>query len=326
MIKAGIVGLGRWGRIMVEAAANSPEISFTKGTTRTLANAEAFADENGFGLVQSYEELLGDSEIDAVVFATPHSHHERQVVAAAAAGKAVFVEKPFALDRASAERAIAAVDQAGVVLGLGHNRRFHPSMQMMRDKIGSGDIGTMLHIECAMTGPAGQKLTVDHWRASNREAPGGAMTAIGVHLVDGIIDLAGPVEEVYCRSVRRFVELETEDTTSVSLQMKNGATASLLCSIVAPLSYRFAVIGTKGIASVSTNSLERFDWQPLGETDPESTMTSGFDTVRAELECFARAIKSGGSYRIPHDEMVHGAAVLEATIQSARTREPVKVG
>lgn len=325
MIKAGIVGLGRWGRILVEATAESREICFVKGTTRTLANANDFADKNGFALVSSYEDLLRDPEIDALVFATPHSHHEGQVIAAASAGKHVFVEKPFTLEKSAAERAVAAVDERGVVLGLGHNRRFHPSMQMMRDKISSGEVGTIVHIDCTMTGPAGQKLTGDHWRARSSEAPGGAMTAIGIHLVDGIIDLAGPIEEVFCRSVRRFTKLETEDTTSVSLQLKSGATASLMCSIVAPLSYRFAVIGTKGIAAVSTTGLDRFDWQPLGGGAPECTMTSGFDTVRAELEAFAKAINSGGGYRISHDEMIHGSAVLEAAVISAANGQPVEV-
>ena len=128
MVRAAIVGLGRWGRSLVTAVqGKSGEISFALGHTRTRATAEDFCREKSIQLVDSYEAILKDRGIDAVVLATPHSQHEAQVRQAAAAGKHVFVEKPITLDRRSADAAVAAVRKAGLVLAVGFTRRFHPA-------------------------------------------------------------------------------------------------------------------------------------------------------------------------------------------------------
>lgn len=136
MLNAAIVGLGWWGQTLVEALTQSEIIRFSAGTTRTLSDdAKAFAAENNLKLHTNYEDILADPDVDAVVLATPHSMHTDQIVAASAAGKHVFCEKPFALTRADAERAVAATQEAGVTLGLGYNRRLHPEMNKLRDMI-----------------------------------------------------------------------------------------------------------------------------------------------------------------------------------------------
>jgi len=124
MIKAGVAGLGWWGKTLVEAVADgSDEIEFVAATTRSLSSdAQAFCKDQGLELLPNYEAMLDDPGIDAVVLATPHSLHVPQVVAAAAAGKHVFCEKPFALDKAGAKAAVAAMEKAGLTLGLGYNR------------------------------------------------------------------------------------------------------------------------------------------------------------------------------------------------------------
>ena len=104
MINAGIVGLGWWGRTLVEAVSNgqSDEINFVAGAARTHTDdLKAFAKQQKFELYDSYEKLLKDPKVDAVVLATPHSLHVEQVVQAAESKKHVFCEKPFALTRAA---------------------------------------------------------------------------------------------------------------------------------------------------------------------------------------------------------------------------------
>jgi predicted dehydrogenase len=126
-IRAAIVGLGRWGRSLVASVqGKGAELSFVRGYTRTRTAAEDFCRAHGVPLAETYEELLADPEIDAVVLATPHGLHESQIIAAAAAGKHIHVEKPITLDRAGADRAVAATRKAGVVLAVGYCRRFHP--------------------------------------------------------------------------------------------------------------------------------------------------------------------------------------------------------
>ena len=106
-------------------------------------------------------------------------------------GKHVFCEKPFALHKADAEAAVAATQQAGVTLGLGYNRRFHPEMTKLRQRIQSGDLGTLLHFEATMTFPNALFLKPDAWRADKDETPCGGLTPMGVHAIDGMIDLGG---------------------------------------------------------------------------------------------------------------------------------------
>src|ERR1700691_3969737 len=118
MIRAAVVGIGHWGRTLVSAVqGNSDKIRFTAGQTRTRAKAEAFCAEKGIALYDDLDQILADPAIGAVYFATPHSEHGGQVERTAAAGKHVFMEKPFTLDRKSAARALDAVARGGIVLG-----------------------------------------------------------------------------------------------------------------------------------------------------------------------------------------------------------------
>src|SRR5512143_2710623 len=129
MVRAAIIGLGRWGRSLVNAVHGKTDaIQFVAAHTRTWASAEDFCRERSIPMLNRFEDVLARRDIDAVVLATPHSSHAAQVTAAATAGKHVHVEKPLTLDRASAETVVAAARRAGIVLAVGFNRRFHPSV------------------------------------------------------------------------------------------------------------------------------------------------------------------------------------------------------
>lgn len=334
MIRAAIVGLGRWGRTLVGAVQGKSEaIRFTTGQTRTRSKAEAFCAEHGIALKDRLDEVLGDPAVDAVVFATPHSEHGAQVERAAAAGKPVFMEKPFTLDRKSAARALDAVARSGVVLGVAYPRRFHPGMRELKARIDNGRLGTVAHCSAEQNAPAGLFMDPASWRAEASEAPAGGMTALGVHNLDAIIHLFGRIDEVYATSLRRAVEYEAEDTTSVMLQMANGMSANLVCSLVSAVSCRLAAFGTKGCAELVTPELDfRFsaapDAMPAGRhaaAEPEIIQNRGFNALLAELEAFAAAIRGEAPYPITPEEILHAVAAFEAIVQSAATRKPVRV-
>src|SRR6266566_9739017 len=136
MINAAMVGLGWWGRTIVESAQGSDFIRFVAGATRTVSpEVKSFTDTHKLKLAESFEALLTDSNVQAVVLCTPHSMHAPQVIAAAKAGKHVFCEKPFALTKSDADAAVNATRKSGVTLGLGYNRRFHPEMNKLRERI-----------------------------------------------------------------------------------------------------------------------------------------------------------------------------------------------
>lgn len=240
MIRAAIVGIGRWGRTIVNnVQGKSGKIRFTAGHTRTRANVEAFCAEHSIPLVDSLDTILADPAIDAVVYATPHSEHGIQVERAAASGKHVFMEKPFALDLASAERALDAAARAGIVVGVAYPRRFHPGMKLLKAHIDEGRLGILAHCYAEQNTPAGLFMEPQSWRATAREAPAGGMTALGVHNVDAMIHLFGRIDEAYCMSLRRAVNYDAEDTTSVMFGLANGMSATLVCSLVTTVSYRF---------------------------------------------------------------------------------------
>jgi predicted dehydrogenase len=334
MIRAAIVGIGRWGRTLIGAVqGKSAAIRFTAGHNRTRANAEAFCAEHGVALRDSLDEILADPAIDAVVFATPHSEHGAQVERAAAASKHVMMEKPFTLDRRSAARALDAVARAGVVLGVAYPRRFHPGMKELKARVGDGRLGTIAHCHGEQNAPAGLFMDPRSWRADPCEAPAGGMTASGVHNLDAMIHLFGPIDEVYATSLRRAVGYDAEDTTSVMLQFASGMSATLFSCIATAVGYRLAVFGTKGCAELLT---PRFDFHftatpqamPEGrhqQPAPEVIEYGGFNALLAEFEAFAAAINGGPRYPITPEEILHGVAAFEAIVQSAATHRPVTV-
>jgi len=334
MIRAAVVGIGHWGRTLVNAVqGNSDKIRFTAGHTRTRAKAEAFCAEKGIALKDSLDAILADPEIDAVYFATPHSEHGHHVELAAAAGKHVFMEKPFTLDRKSAASAIDAAVRAGIKLGVAYPRRFHPGMVELKARVDSGALGTIAHCYGEQNTPAGLWMADGSWRATQAEAPGGAMTALGVHNLDAMIHLFGEIDEVYASSIRRAVAYDAEDTTSVMFAMKNGMSASMVCSLVTTVSYRLAVFGSKGCAELRTPNLD-FHFtaipaeRPTGRhaaVAPQVTEYPGFNGLLAELDAFAESITGGPAYPIPPEQILHGVGVFEAIVQSAATRQPVKV-
>ena len=180
MINAAIVGLGWWGKTLVESVQGSDFIRFVAGATRTVTpEIKTFAETHKLRLADSYEALLKDSNVQAVVLCTPHSMHSQQVVAAAQVGKHVFCEKPFSLTRKDAEAAVQATRKAGVALGLGYNRRFHPEMTKLRERIRSGGLGTILHVEATMTFANALLLKPTQWRAHREETPCGGLTPHG---------------------------------------------------------------------------------------------------------------------------------------------------
>jgi predicted dehydrogenase len=331
VIRAGIVGLGWWGKTLVESVQGASDaVRFTKAATRTVSpEAQAFAAAQGLELAGSFEELLRDRDVDAVVLATPHSLHARQTIAAAEAGKHVFCEKPFALRKDDAEAAVEAVERAGVTLGLGYNRRFHPEMGKLRERIRSG-LGVVLHVEATMTFANALLLQPTQWRAQREETPCGGLTPMGVHAVDGMIDLCGAIDRVYCQSFRRAVEIDADDTTSILLRMKDGMSGYLGTMTATGPGFSFQVFASQGsvrlegmthVAGASseerrTRLFGTCKFQPVqGEADV--WQAERYDVTRACLEAFARAASGGPEFPIPLEEMIHGVAVTEAIIRSA---------
>ncbi len=147
MLNTAMIGLGWWGKELVRSARTRQLMRFTRGVTLEPEAVRDFGKEMNIAIGTSYEDVLADKSVDAVVLATPHTRHRSQVEAAVAAGKHVLCEKPFALTVDDANAAIAACRKAGVALGVGHNRRLWPSIVKLKEVVSSPSFGTVMFAE-----------------------------------------------------------------------------------------------------------------------------------------------------------------------------------
>ena len=156
----------------------------------------AFASQHGFRLSTELADAIADPQVQAVFLATPHSLHVEQVEAVTAAGKPVWCEKPLALTRADAARAVDACREAGVPLGSGNNKRCFASMRELKRVVDSGVLGDILHIEGHFSNEHSTRVVGGGWRDDPRESPGGGLTGAGLHVLDALINLGGPIRSV----------------------------------------------------------------------------------------------------------------------------------
>lgn len=329
MIKAAVAGLGWWGQHVVRRLAASEHVRIVAAIEPDAARA-AFANEHGLKVARDLADVLPDTGIDAVILCTPHMLHGLQVLACAGAGKHVFCEKPLALTRADAERSVAACKAAGVVLGIGHERRYEPAIEEVKRLLEAGVLGTMMHVEANFSHDKLAKVPADDWRASPVHAPAAGMTAMGIHLSDLFIDLAGPVQQVFASTTSRVAFPENGDVVSALLRFESGATGYLNAILVTPHYLCLTVFGSEAWVEVrnethpdtpgpSTLTLQHRD----GRT--ETRQYPWLDTVRANYEAFAQAVEGGTAYRFTDAQKVGNIAVLEAICQSAATNAPVRI-
>ena len=336
MINAAIVGLGRWGQNLVDSIqGKSEKIRIVAGATRTVSKAADYAKKQGFALHDSYQKVLTDPKIDAIVVATPHTQRVELIAAAAKAGKHVFTEKPMALNKRDADACIKACTDNQVTLAVGYNWRFQPALQELKRMLTDGRLGKLLHIEGNFCGPSVYRFGADHWRLNREEGPAGGMTGRGVHVVDAMLYLSGHIDTVHAQSYRRVLDYGIDDTTSMLFRFKSGATGYLGTFIATAETWRMQVFGEKGWAEVG--DVEHLTtWQMrVCYVDPANlsihqkpqTITFPFvSTERAELEHFAEAIKAKRRLAVAGGDEVHGVAVLEAVLESAKSGATVKVG
>lgn len=327
MIQAAIVGLGAWGQRLVDSVQRDGQprgtlLRFTRAAVPRPERVAAFCRAQRL-LPESFEDALADPAIDALVIATPHGQHPAQVAAAAAAGKHVFVEKPLALRLAEARAAISACAAAGVVLALGHNRRFLPAFDHLRESLAAGEIGDVLHADALFAGGFALAYQPGMWRASPADSPAGGLTAMGIHSLDALVHLLGPVARVSAQSLRRIVSIPMDDTTTAMLRFTAGPSGHVTTLMATAWTWQLRVFGARGFIEMPSET----DLRVVARSGAVRTATfPPADPERAELEAFARAILGRVPYPVALPEVEHGIAVLEAILASiGRDGQPVDV-
>jgi predicted dehydrogenase len=321
-IRAAIVGLGRWGRNHVSAVAGSNRIRYVRGVTHNPALARDFAAQHGLALSRDLADVLADPEIDAVFLATPHSRHVDEVVAVAAAGKAVWCEKPLALTRAEAVRAVEACRLAGVPLASGYNRRCFASMRELRRVAESGTLGDILHIEGHFSNEYSTRVGVGGWRDDPRESPGFGMTGCGLHVLDALVSLAGPIRQVHAEVFAPKPPPDPRDAVAVLVEFASGATGLMATVRASAPFWRVHVFGTNGSAEARDEDTLRVC--RIGKAAQEETFAK-VDSLRVMAEAFADAVEGHTPFLITPKELIDVTAAFEAVVTSLATGASVAV-
>jgi predicted dehydrogenase len=319
-----MVGLGWWGRKMVEVLKAAGQHLDIVVAVEPDPSGAAFAAQHGIDLTTSYDEALKRADVEAVILATPHALHEEQIAKAVAAGKHIFCEKPLAMTRAGAERAVKLCRDAGLVLGMGHERRFEPPVAEMLEAAADGKLGRILQVEANFSHDKFLGLDKSNWRLNAAQAPAGGMTATGIHLTDLAIKLLGPARDVRVACENLASEIPQGDTMSAHVRFDGGGSAYVSATLATPFVSRFAVFGTKGWIEVRDKAHVESPagWvvtQAWTGTPITVSEVAPAEPVRDNLVAFARAVRGEVDYPISGDDMVNNIALLEAIVKSAGT-------
>ena len=318
------IGLGWWGNVLADGIASTGKGQVLTCYARSAETREAFASKHGCAAAADLEEIWSDDAIDGVLIATPHSVRQDIITTAAAAGKHIFVEKPLALTGEEARASAAAAKAAGVTLQVGHNKRRQVGNRRLHDLVQSGELRQTQHIEANISVPVAFKPDLPEWRKHPDQIPAGGMTPLGVHHVDTIRYLGGPIRSVFAISKKVYGSLEVDDATSMLFELETG-----------PLAYLVTLLATAGVNTVTVYGSDGAAWseedgtrlfiQKRGEPSRTEVPISPIDTVADEMAEFADCITTGRPPETGADSSIPVVDVLEAIVESASTRRPVDV-
>lgn len=310
MINAAIFGLGRWGRNLVNAVEHSEVVRFKKAIVTNPQKHLDFSQEKQLEVTTNPNDVLLDPSIEMIVLATPHLLHLPQITAAAKAGKAVFCEKPLALTLEEASKAVAVCQEHRVLIGVGHDKRFWPSMQHVQKVVRSGELGKLIHIEGIFTNENLKNFQTS-WRDLPENVPGGNLTATGIHIVDAFTNLMGPIKAV--EGIYRQMDGGTMDTLALLVDFESGATGLLSSPRPSPVFWRVHVFGQHG------NIESRGPLQSIQSMSGKEAIVKEFAPINAlqfQLEAFARAIEDKTDYLITPQEILNTVGAFEASAKA----------
>ena len=319
--RVGVVGLGYWGPNLARNLAAIPgcELAWLCDPDER-AREKLEASFPAARSTASLDELLGDSELDAIVLATPVPTHAQLAIAVAEAGKHCFVEKPLATTAADAERAVAAAESAAKILMVGHLLEYHPAVARLRELVETDELGGLYYIY-------GNRLNLGKLRADEN-----ALWSLGAHDVSVVLAL---IEEEPLECVARgssFVREGVEDVVFCYLSFPSGAVAHLHLSWLDPhKERRLTVVGSQRMATFDDMQLEGKltvydkgfdeDSRSWGEYiarsgDIYSPRIPNVEPLRVECEHFVECLRTGASPRSDGASGVRVVRVLERLQQS----------
>src|SRR5581483_3545448 len=323
-LRVGCIGMGWWSDVLADAIKRSGKIEIVSCFTRSEDKRAALARKYGCKPAPSYEAMLADPTVEAIVNTTPNDVHLPTTRAAAAAGKHVFLDKPIA-NNVSDGRAITEVCRnAGVILAMGYQRRRESHFRWVKKQIEAGAFGRMVNAECNISRDRLGKIDLGSWRYQAAGMPGGVMLQIGIHYTDVLEYLMGPVKAVRGQFAQLVLPGDNPDVASLILEHESGALSTLNASYASASEYSLMnVYGKDATAFYDLHNglrlLKRGEDKPLAVPCPKN------DTFVEELEEFAAAIRGNGKPEVGGEYATTSLAVVRAGILSAREGRRVEV-
>ena len=323
-LRVGCIGMGWWSDVLADAMKRSGKLEIVACYTRSETKRRSFAEKYACTAAVSYEAILADDSIAAIVNTTPNHVHRETTVAAARAGKHVFLDKPIANTIADARAITAACRKAKVVLALGYQRRKESHFRWIRRQIDDGAFGRLVNAEANISRDRLGQFDPTSWRYTAEGMPGGVMLQIGIHYTDVLEYLVGPVASVQGRLAQLVLPGENPDVASLILEHQNGAISTLnACYAAASEYYLMNFSGMEASAYYDLHEGLRF--LTRGQKRPHRVLGLDNDTIVEELEEFARAARGEGEPEMDGEKSTASLAVLLAGIQAAREGRRVEV-
>jgi predicted dehydrogenase len=316
------IGMGWWSDVLADAIVRSGRMKIVACYSRSRDKREAFARKYACTAAASYEEILGDRRIEAIINTTPNSAHLETTYAAAAAGKHVFLDKPIANTIDDARAITAACRQAKVVLALGYQRRRESQFRWIKQNLDK--FGKLVNAEANISRDRLGKIDLNSWRYTAEGMPGGVMLQIGIHYTDVLEYLIGPVKAVSGRFVRLVLPGDNPDVASLVLEHENGALSTLNASYASASEYYLMNIYGKE-ASAYYDMHQGLRFLKRGSTTADVVPCSKNDPIVEELEEFANAVRGDGEPEMDGERSTRSLAVLLAGIRSAREGRRVEI-
>jgi predicted dehydrogenase len=314
--------MGWWSDVLADAMKRSGKFTIAACYTRSPEKREKFAAKYGCRAAASYEEMLSDKTIQAVINTTSNAAHLETTRAAAAAGKHVFLDKPIANTIADARAITEACRRAKVVLALGYQRRRESHFRWIKERI--RDFGRLVNAEANISRDRLGKIDLSSWRYSAEGMPGGVMLQIGIHYTDVLEYLLGPVKAVSGQFVRLVLPGDNPDVASLLLEHENGALSTVNASYASASEYYLMNIYGKE-ASAYYDLHGGLRWLRRGSDKAENVSVQKSDAIVDELEEFARAVRGETQVEMDGERSTASLAVILAGIRSAKEGRRVEV-
>ncbi len=323
-LRVAALGMGWWSDVLADAVKRSRELEVVACYSRSEGKRRAFAAKYGCRAATSYEDMLRDASIEAVINTTPNSAHLETTRMAAEAGKHVFLDKPIANTVADGAAIARACERAGIVLALGYQRRRESHFRWIKSEIDAGRFGRLLQAEGNISRDQLGKIDLSSWRYQAAGMPGGVMLQIGIHYVDVLEMLLGPVARVSGRLAQLVLPGDNPDVAALLLEHENGAISTLTASYASASEYYMLNVYGKD-ASAYYDLFSGLRHLRRGDAKAQPVVLAGNDTIREELEEFAGCIRSGGTPETDGFWATRNLAVIKAGVQSARIGRVVDV-